>query len=107
LELAGYTVHVFEFVGGEHTSKNVMITAVKNKKKQVVRNDEEYKSNLSMRIQSLAQLHGIRHLSLADRMGVSLHAIDESSSSCTSNRTRDRAIALNGMPSLAKRKAAA
>ena len=29
LELANYQTQVFEFVGGEHTSKNVMITAVK------------------------------------------------------------------------------
>merc|ERR1712216_758595 len=29
LEMAGYEVSVFEFVGGEHTAKNVMIPAVK------------------------------------------------------------------------------
>ena len=29
LESAGYRTAVFEFVGGEHTAKNVMITAVK------------------------------------------------------------------------------
>jgi hypothetical protein len=29
LELANYNVQVFEFIGGEHTGKNVMITAVK------------------------------------------------------------------------------
>ena len=29
LEMAGYEVSVFEFIGGEHTAKNVMITAVK------------------------------------------------------------------------------
>jgi len=29
LEIAGYDTKVFEFIGGEHTAKNVMITAVK------------------------------------------------------------------------------
>lgn len=29
LEIAGYETNVFEFVGGEHTAKNVMITAVR------------------------------------------------------------------------------
>lgn len=32
LEWAGYEVKVMEFVSGEHTAKNVMISAVKNKK---------------------------------------------------------------------------
>eukprot|EP01041_Mallomonas_annulata_P002460 gene2460-4779_t len=31
LEIAGYETTVFEFVGGEHTAKNVMIAAVKRK----------------------------------------------------------------------------
>ena len=31
LEIGGYDVSVFEFVGGEHTAKNVMIAAVKRK----------------------------------------------------------------------------
>ncbi len=30
LELAGYTTNLFEFIGAEHTPKNVMITAVRN-----------------------------------------------------------------------------
>jgi hypothetical protein len=34
LELAHYQVKVFEFIGGEHTSKNVMITAVKRERLQ-------------------------------------------------------------------------
>jgi hypothetical protein len=29
LDMCGYDTHVFEFIGGEHTAKNVMITAVK------------------------------------------------------------------------------
>ena len=31
LEYAGYDVKIFEFISGEHTAKNVMITALKNK----------------------------------------------------------------------------
>lgn len=32
LEYFGYTTKVFEFIGGEHTAKNVMITATRNPK---------------------------------------------------------------------------
>lgn len=32
LQLYGYETNVFEFVGSEHTAKNVMITAIKNHK---------------------------------------------------------------------------
>jgi SAM-dependent methyltransferase len=101
LELCGYQVQVFEFIGGEHTSKNVMITA---RKKPIPLPDEQ-KHNLTIRIQSLAQLHGIRHQSLADRMGLLLSA----GGSTRSNKAQkqDRAIAINGMPALSKKDQAA
>ena len=54
LEIAGYNVKVFEFIGGEHTSKNVMITAVKKP------NPPKDKSALCDRLRSLAAFHGIR-----------------------------------------------
>ena len=38
LEMAGYDVRVFEFIGGEHTAKNVMVAAVKRSK---LRSDSE------------------------------------------------------------------
>ena len=74
LELSGYTVQVFEFIGGEHTSKNVMITAVKNKKLITFRDrteDELYWKRFE-RLQSLAKLHGIKKHKLATWIGVAL-----------------------------------
>jgi hypothetical protein len=66
LEAAGYKVQVFEFIGGEHTSKNVMITAVKSK------GSDPDASKIREQIQSLAKLHGIRELKLAEWMDVDL-----------------------------------
>jgi len=66
LEYAGYKVQVFEFIGGEHTSKNVMITAVKQKQQQ------SNTAKLLERIRSLAALHGIHEQKLAAWMEVEL-----------------------------------
>jgi hypothetical protein len=70
LEIAGYNVQVFEFIGGEHTSKNVMITAVKqsfgNEQTQGSTSDQEA---LRKRLKDLASLHGIREQKLAKWMG--------------------------------------
>jgi SAM-dependent methyltransferase len=74
LELAGYTVQVFEFIGGEHTSKNVMITAVKNQKLTNLKDatgDELHRNRLD-RLQSLAKLHGIQQHKLASWIGAAL-----------------------------------
>ena len=65
LELANYQVQVFEFIGGEHTSKNVMITAVKKKQKL----SEKSKEQIRTRIRSLAHLYGIQTQRLATWMG--------------------------------------
>lgn len=64
LEIAGYDVQVFEFIGGEHTSKNVMITAVKKGKPSKVKLDL-----LRDRLHSLASLHGIETQTLGNWMG--------------------------------------
>lgn len=64
LEIADYNVQVFEFIGGEHTAKNVMICAVKRKKGHT----EEHKQELRRRLRSLMDLHGIRRQKLADLM---------------------------------------
>lgn len=69
LEIAGYQVQVFEFIGGEHTSKNVMITAVKSEK--VPPNDT------LARIQSLAEYYGISQHKLASWMEVKLSNIED------------------------------
>jgi hypothetical protein len=68
LELANYNVQVFEFIGGEHTSKNVMITAVQRQRLQ----SEKERASLRKRIRDLASLHGIQHQKLAEWMGEGL-----------------------------------
>ena len=70
LESAGYKVHVFEFIGGEHTSKNVMITAVKSSKSAP--------KDTNLRIKELAALHGIMQHRLASWMGMKLGDSDVS-----------------------------
>ena len=65
LELANYQVQVFEFIGGEHTSKNVMITAVKRKQKL----SDKSKEQIRKRIRSLADLYGIKTQRLVTWMG--------------------------------------
>lgn len=89
LELSGYDVQVFEFIGGEHTSKNVMITAVKKRKQM----GPHMGGKIRDRIKALAQLHGIVDQALAERIGLELDDTD-------SVRLTSKAISLNGMPSL-------
>ncbi len=64
LEIRDYNVQVFEFIGGEHTAKNIMITAVKRTE---ARSAEE-KGKLRTRLRSLAALHGIKHQKLSTLM---------------------------------------
>lgn len=64
LEVADYDVQVFEFIGGEHTSKNVMITGVKRRKSRT----ESEKEVLRSRLKNLCELHGIKKQKLADLM---------------------------------------
>ena len=78
LELAGYKVQVFEFIGGEHTSKNVMITAIKNKK-------DTSKDKIRERIHNLADFHGIHKQKLAEWMGESIAGGMNGASSKTSS----------------------
>lgn len=80
LELSGYSVQIFEFIGGEHTSKNVMITAVKRVKRNEIegRNSNQNYQELLERIRSLSQLHGIAQQRLAEWMGITLSKVAES-----------------------------
>lgn len=71
LEIAGYNVQVFEFIGGEHTSKNVMITAVKQSDDRIQRSEKDLLA-LRKRVQDLASLHGIREQRLVKWMGETL-----------------------------------
>jgi hypothetical protein len=70
LELANFKVQVFEFIGGEDTSKNVMITAVQ---KRQPRSKAELEQ-LQGRLQSLAATYGIQQQQLALEMGIKLVA---------------------------------
>lgn len=69
LELAGYQVQVFEFIGGEHTAKNVMITAIRLPTPKEGTSQPNQK--LLTRLEELAALHGVRQQKLATWMGES------------------------------------
>jgi len=70
LDYAGYDTSVFEFVGGEHTAKNIMITAVKrnNNNNQVSLS----KDAIEQRIISLSSKYGIHQQKLATLMNIKL-----------------------------------
>lgn len=75
LESAGYNhVRVFEFIGGEHTAKNVMITALK---RGGAASKQKSKDAVTSRIRALSEFHAIRHQKLAKWMGISLTSSDE------------------------------
>jgi hypothetical protein len=69
LEYAGYEVKVMEFIGGEHTAKNVMITAVKK-----IRGDDEDESERSMsyrdRIVKMCEFYDLNGQSLIQKIGI-------------------------------------
>lgn len=56
LELSGYNTKVFEFIDSEHTSKNLMITAIKNDRSL----DTTDKTALLAEIQALKTLYHVR-----------------------------------------------
>jgi SAM-dependent methyltransferase len=66
LEWAGYKTKVFEFISTEHTSKNLMITAIKH---------SAQKPEIAPTIRAFAQFYGISHQSLAKQLGFSLQSI--------------------------------
>jgi len=91
LEVAGYQVNVFEFIGGEHTSKNVMITAVKKKKKWQEKEPSTTTGNNSLLRQeekaregilTLASTFGIRQQKLAQWMGERVYCEDKNGDDC-------------------------
>jgi hypothetical protein len=90
LEIADYNVQVFEFIGGEHTNKNVMITATKRKKPR----SSSQKKELRSRLHSLAQLHGVDKQKLAVLMNETL------GTGVTSIDKHAKNIAMTGMPLL-------
>jgi hypothetical protein len=85
LELAGYKVQVFEFIGGEHTSKNTMITAIKS------RHTVDNKEVIQEHIKSLATNYGIRDQKLAQWTKVSLtEGGEEGKPAAAKNLTKHR-----------------
>ena len=74
LEIAGYSVQVFEFIGGEHTSKNCMITAVQLPRPMTTIKVQQ----LRQRLVALATFYGIQEQKLAHCMGESLTDKDRS-----------------------------
>ena len=95
LEYAGYKVQVFEFIGGEHTSKNVMITAIK------VQGSISNQESIREQIVSLAGLHGIGCQKLAQMMEVDLLAGDEKTTmqqDLTVKRGNSAQLSQNRMP---------
>jgi len=70
LEIAGYNTQVFEFIGGEHTAKNVMITATKMEAK--LADDNERLIKKRKRLIELANFYGVKQQKLAMLMGENL-----------------------------------
>jgi hypothetical protein len=109
LEYAGYQVQVFEFVGGEHTSKNVMITAVRVPPTAKHRGHDPSQQQLRLveRIQALAALHRIQEQKLAEWMGIDLvvsRKDDDGPASSTRNQstTTRPPLSVRSMPPLKK-----
>jgi SAM-dependent methyltransferase len=73
LELANYSVQVFEFIGGEHTGKNVMIAAVKRRRSR----SEKELLTLRERLRALAKMHGVQSHCLATWMGETFEAVND------------------------------
>jgi SAM-dependent methyltransferase len=71
LEIAGYDVQVFEFIGGEHTAKNSCITATK-KVMSGSKKDDAWLQERRKRLVELAELYGVKRQRLASLMGESI-----------------------------------
>lgn len=73
LEIAGYDTQVFEFIGGEHTAKNVMITAVKRRDQS---DKVKHLEDKRRKFVELANMYGIKRQRLATLMGESIDVND-------------------------------
>ncbi len=65
LECAGYRTKVFEFISTEHTAKNLMIAAVRERGA----GDPQREAQL----RRFAEFYGIREQQLARHLGIALH----------------------------------
>lgn len=98
LEFAGYKVQVFEFIGGEHTSKNVMITAIKVRDQGAIHNRKSNVESKRQEIVSLAGLHGISHQKLAHLMGFKIAADEDLSTHNQMPRGNPNRLSKHRMP---------
>jgi hypothetical protein len=70
LEMSGYDTQIFEFVGGEHTAKNVMIAAVRRQGAELGTQEELDRVVVSRRqLRKLAAQLGVVHQRLAGLLG--------------------------------------
>lgn len=94
LELVNYTVQVFEFIGGEHTGKNVMITAVKRKRSR----SQKELATMRERFRDLASLHGVHDQRLASWMDSSLLLDQSEDQSATTRKPKRIPLSSREMP---------
>ena len=107
LDMSGYDTQVFEFVGGEHTAKNVMIAAVRRPVEQLGTQQELNRVVDSRRqLRKLAAQLGVVHQRLAGLLGEGTLSAQSIRSDCATQspqRTRklqniaDRKKALEAM----------
>ncbi|KAL7450617.1 hypothetical protein ACHAWC_002502 [Mediolabrus comicus] len=69
LEIAGYDVQVFEFIGGQHTAKNVMITATKKNMSMKSKKEDDWLDERRGRLVELTEMYGVKRQRLASLMG--------------------------------------
>ncbi|KAL7512695.1 hypothetical protein ACHAXN_009742 [Cyclotella atomus] len=86
LDIAGYDTRVFEFVGGDHTAKNVMITAVR--RKDDLSSNGDRLAEKRARLMEVAKMYGVERQRLASLMGERL------------NDANDKMKTTSGMPPL-------
>jgi SAM-dependent methyltransferase len=89
LDIAGYDTKVFEFVGGEHTAKNVMITAVRRKDDPSC-NNHDSAAEKRVRLMEIAKMYGVERQRLAALMGETING----------ENANDKMKTTSGMPPL-------
>ena len=70
LEHSGYGTDVFEFVDAEHTAKNLMIAALREKRADLPREEDQRAANARMRLGALRALFGWRTQHLQEKLGL-------------------------------------
>ena len=70
LEHSGYGTDVFEFVDAEHTAKNLMIAALREKRADLPREEDQRAANARLRLGALRALFGWRTQHLQEKLGL-------------------------------------